>query len=376
MSGQHSPLGGSNSHRWLHCTPSARLEEKIAYTAGEAAKEGTAAHALLEWKLKRRLGLPAKDNRPASQYDCAEMDGHTEDCADYIAEQVATARTTLEYPTICIEQKVSFTRWVPMGFGTADFVMVTDGVLYILDFKYGAGIVVDANENTQLMLYALGTLTMFDGIYDIERVVMTIYQPRRENISVYEMTADELLRWAEDTLKPIAALAYAGKGDFVPGEHCRFCRAAMTCRVRADEQLSLAKDEFRFPPQLSDDEISKILPRLDGLIDWASDMKEYALRSAVGGKAWPGYKLVEGRSNRRYADDAKVTNAAIAAGYSDIYKQTLLPVTDMERLLGKKRFSDILGTLIIKPPGKPSLVPDTDKRPTLDRTSAADDFAD
>jgi hypothetical protein len=224
------------------------------------------------------------------------------------------------------------------------------------------------------MLYALGALTMFDGIYDIERVIMTIYQPRRENISVYEMSAEALLRWAEDTLKPLAALAFAGEGDFVAGEHCRFCRAAMTCRARADEQLSLAKDEFRLAPQLSDDEIGAILPRLDSLIDWANDLKEHALRSAVDGKAWPGYKLVEGRSNRRYSDEVKVAQAAIAAGYSDIYKQTLLPVTDMERLLGKKRFNEILGTLVIKPQGKPSLVPDSDKRPALD--TASDDFAD
>ena len=257
------------------------------------------------------------------------------------------------------------------GFGTGDCVIVADDTLHIVDYKHGRGVLVEAEGNPQMRLYALGALEIFDCIYDIDIISMTIYQPRRANISTCTVSKQELLDWASQVLMPTAKLAFNGGGEYHCGEWCQFCKAKADCRERAKANMALAQYEFRQPPLLTDEEVETILGQLDELISWASDIKEYALQAAISGKHWSGYKLVEGRANRRYTDENAVVNAVKAAGY-DPYEQKLLGVTAMTTLLGKKQFNDILGGLITKPQGKPTLVPENDKRPTM--TTIIDDF--
>ena len=263
---------------------------------------------------------------------------------------------------------------MPDGFGTGDCVIIADGVLHIIDFKYGQGVLVSAEDNPQMKLYALGALELFDGIYDISTVSMTIYQPRRENVSTHTVFKESLYQWAEEVLKPTATLAFDGNGQYLAGEWCQFCRAAVKCRARAEEKLKLAQFEFTLPPLLTDADIEEILMKLDDLTSWANDIKAYALEAAVShGKEWCGFKLVEGRSIRKYSNEEAVAEAAKAAGYRDIYENKLIGITAMEKLLGKAKFQEILGGLIEKPPGKPTLVPLSDKRQAIN-TSAKHDF--
>ena len=370
---KHAILSASSSHRWLHCSPSARLEQEFEDRETEAAAEGTAAHALCEHKLRRALKLQSK--KPISQYDCEEMDFHTDGYVQFVLETIAETRIVCADPIINIEQRLDFSCYVPDGFGTGDCVIISDQTLHIIDFKYGRGVLVEAENNPQMMLYALGALHVYDSLYDINEVAMTVYQPRRENISTWTIPVDELKTWAENTLKPKAALAYEGKGDYIPGPWCTFCRAAVKCRARAEEKLWLAQYEFAMPPLLTDTEIEEILGKLDDLTKWANEIQAYALDAALNhGKEWQGWKLVEGRSNRKYTDEQAVITAANTAGYLDIYRQSLLPITEMEKLMGRQAFSDILGSLVFKPPGKPTLAPLSDKRP--ETNTAKVDFAE
>jgi len=370
---KHAILSASSSHRWLHCNPSARLEQEFEDRETEAAAEGTAAHALCEHKLRRALKMQSR--KPISPYDCEEMDFHTDGYVQFVLETIAETRIICADPIVNIEQRLDFSCYVPDGFGTGDCVIISDQTLHIIDFKYGRGVLVEAENNPQMMLYALGALHVYDSLYDITEVAMTVYQPRRENISTWAIPVDELKTWAETTLKPKAALAYEGKGDYIPGPWCTFCRAAVKCRARAEEKLWLAQYEFAMPPLLTDTEIEEILGKLDDLTKWANEIQAYALDAALNhGKEWQGWKLVEGRSNRKYTDEQAVITAANTAGYLDIYRQSLLPITEMEKLMGKQVFSDILGSLVIKPPGKPTLVPLSDKRP--ETNTAKSDFAD
>ena len=247
--------------------------------------------------------------------------------------------------------------------------------LHVIDFKYGLGVLVDAYQNPQMMLYALGALRIFDCLYDITEVAMTIYQPRRENVSTWTISVDELREWAETTLRPKADLAFKGEGDYAPGSWCQFCRAAVKCRARAEAKLELAKFEFAQPPLLSDVEIGEILTKLDDLTHWANEIVAYAQDAAINhGKQWPGYKLVESRTIRKYSDEEAAAQAANAAGYHDIYKKSLISITEMEKLMGKQTFKEVLGGLVIKPAGKPTLVPASDKRPAIFTTGAKNDF--
>lgn len=274
-----------------------------------------------------------------------------------------------------IEQRLDFSKWVPGGFGTGDCVIVSDDELIIIDFKYGTGVLVDAERNTQMMLYALGAIAMFDGVYDIRSVTMTIYQPRRANVSTYTLTKNELLDWAEHKLKPTAELAAKGEGEFKAGEHCRFCKVKATCRKRAEYNLELARYDFELPSQLTDTEIEAVLEKADSLVSWCDDIKEYALKEALAGKQW-AWKAVEGRANRKYTDENAVAEKVQTAGY-DPYEHTVLGITAMTKLLGKAKFKELLDGLIEKPQGKPALVKKSDKRPAMDiskAASAADDF--
>ncbi len=371
----HAILSASSSHRWMNCTPSARLEREFADRETEAAAEGTAAHALCEHKLRRALKM--RSRKPVSKYDCDEMDGYTDGYVEFVLEQLAQAKLECADPLVLIEQRLDFSCWVPEGFGTGDCLIVADKLLHIIDFKYGQGVLVEAEENPQMMLYALGALRLFDSLYDITEVSMSIYQPRRENVSTWTISVDELNAWAENVLKPNAELAHKGEGDYLPGPWCQFCKAAVKCRARAEEKLQLARFEFAPPPLLSDEEIEEILTKLDDLTKWASEIQAYAQDAAVNhGKVWQGFKLVATRTNRRYTDEGAVIQAAKDAGYTDIFRKSLIPITEMEKLMSKKEFNRILGSLVEKPQGRPTLVPVTDKRPALTNTGAGDDFTE
>lgn len=368
----HAILSASSSHRWLNCNPSARLELEFEDRETTAASEGTAAHALCEHKLKRRLKL--RSDRPVSEFDNDEMEQHTDDYADFVMEQVTRERRRDAETQVLIEQRLDFSCYVPDGFGTGDCVIVSKGRLHIIDFKYGQGVLVDAEENPQMKLYALGALREFGEKYQIKRVKMTIFQPRRENVTTWETTVCRLKRWADKDLKPKAEKAYNGEGNYCPGEWCLFCKAAVKCRARAEEKLRLAQSEFKLPPLLTDAEIEAVLEKLPDMKKWAEEIQDYALTSALNGKEWKGFKLVEGRSVRKYSDEDEVAKAAMSAGYNDIYKKSLISITEMERLMGKKDFATILGGLIVKPQGKPTLVPDTDKREAITVSNAKNDF--
>ena len=373
MPDKHAVLSASGSHRWLNCLPSARLELEFENTGSEAAKEGTAAHALCEHKLKKALRMRSK--RPVSDYDSDEMEECTDAYVEYVTEQYEKAKQSCSDPIILIEQHLDFSCYVPDGFGTGDCIIIADDTLHIIDFKYGLGILVDAEDNPQMKLYALGALELYDALYDIKTVSMTIFQPRRENVSTWTVSVKELKEWAENELKPKAQMAYNGEGEYLPGEWCTFCRAAVRCRARAEEKLKLAQTEFRRPPLLTDAEITDILLILPDLTKWANEISEYALDAALNhGKEWDGFKVVEGRSVRKYRDEESVAEAAINAGYRDIYRQSLIPMTEMQKLMGKTKFEEILGSLIFKPPGKPTLVPNSDKRPAMNVTNAINEF--
>lgn len=371
--GKHAVLSASGSHRWLNCSPSARLELEFENTSSEAAKEGTAAHALCEHKLKK--ALKKRSRRPASEYDSDEMEECTDGYVQFVMEQYEAAKQVCTDPIILIEQRLDFSCYVPDGFGTGDCIIVSDDTLHIIDFKYGLGVLVDAVDNPQMMLYALGALELYDALYDIKEVSMSIFQPRRENVSTWTIPTLQLKEWAENELKPKAILAYNGEGAYVPGEWCTFCRASARCRARAEEKLKLAQSEFRLPPLLTDAEIEEILAIIPDLTKWANEITAYATDAAVNhGKEWNGFKVVEGRSVRKYRDEEKVAEAAKEHGYTDIYRQSLIPMTEMQKLMGKTRFEEILGDLIYKPPGKPTLVPAPDKRPAMNVSDAKNDF--
>lgn len=370
---KHAVLSASSSHRWLNCNPSARLEEKFEDNETEAAAEGTAAHALCEHKLRKMLKL--RSRKPTSKYDCDEMDEYTDGYVEFVSEQIAQAKQFCKDPLVLIEQKLDFSCYVPDGFGTGDCLVVADHLLHIIDFKYGMGVLVDAVENPQMMLYALGALRLFDSLYEIDTVSMSIYQPRRDNVSTWTISVAELNEWAENTLVPKAKLAFEGKGEFSPGTWCTFCKAAVKCRARAEAKLQLTKYEFAEPPLLSDEEIADILGRVDDLTKWANEIVAYAQDAAINhGKTWSGFKLVESRTIRKYSDEEAVAQAASDAGYHDIYKKSLIPITEMEKLMGKKTFAEVLGGLVVKPQGKPTLVPASDKRPAIVVTGAEQDF--
>ncbi len=371
--GSHALLSASSSHRWLECTPSAFIEREFEDSSSSAAQEGTVAHELCEHKL--RLSLNEESQLEYSELVVNEMEICTDEYVAYVMEQIETLRQSNEEPVVLIEQRLNFSKYVPEGFGTGDCVLIANNRLHIVDFKYGKGILVNAEDNSQMKLYALGALEMFGVLYDIEEISMTIFQPRRDNVSTWTIPISELLEWAETELKEKADLASKGEGNFVCGDHCTFCRANVRCRARAEEKLKLAELEFKNPTLLEDFEIEEILKVLPDLTKWASSIESYALTSAISnGKVWNGFKLVEGRSNRKIADEEKATTLLQDNGYKDIFRTSLLTLTDLEKLVGKKKFNEILGDLIIKPKGKLTLVQNSDKRKAVDIETVNDEF--
>jgi len=312
---RHAVLSASASHRWLSCNPSARLEQEFEDRTSSAAAEGTAAHAWCEFKLQKALGLPSEDP-PKSEYDSPEMDAHTDAYVEFVLEALEEAKQTCADPQILIEQRLDLTSYIPEAFGTGDCIIVADSNIHIIDMKYGQGVLVDAKENSQMMLYALGALRLYDFLYDIQTVSMTIFQPRRENVSTWTIPVADLLEWANTTLKENAERAFKGEGEFVSGPHCQFCKAAVRCRARAEANLRLAQYEFSRPSLLTDEEIEDILGQIPDLEKWCSEIAAYAQDAAVNhGKHWNGFKLVESRTTRRYTNENAVIAAVTEAGY-------------------------------------------------------------
>lgn len=370
----HSLLGASSASRWMNCTPSARLTEELEEDASTFAEEGTAAHELCEWKVRKALKMRA-GKRPTSDYWTDEMEECSDSYRDFITELVNGVRENCADPLILIEQHVDYSAYVPGGYGTCDFLLVSNKELHIVDFKYGRGVSVSAEYNPQMMLYALGGYLAFSCLYDIETVKMTIYQPRLYNVSTFEMEIGDLLNWAEQEVKPRAELAFKGEGEFISGEHCRFCKAKDTCRARAEGFLKLAQMEFKPAPLLTDEEIAEVMGQAAELSKWASDLVAYAQAEAIEhGKHYEGYKLVEGRSLRKFTSEKDVIKASIDAGYTDIYEKKLISLTGFEKMMGKKNFQEILGSYVTKPSGKLTLVPVSDKRPEVTVNQAEQDF--
>ena len=372
----HAVLSASSSHRWMQCTPSARLELEFEGSTSQAAAEGSAAHALAEHKLKRALKL--RSQRPISPFEDDAMDEYTTDYVSFVLEQFYEMKDGAEEdPLVLIEQRLDFSSYVPDGFGTGDAVLLAPGNLHVIDFKYGQGVLVEAEHNSQMMLYALAALKKYSRKYKVKRVSMSIFQPRRENVSTWTITATELRKWAKTVLIPKAKAAYNGDGEYLPGDHCRFCKAAAKCRARAEEKLKLAQREFSLPPLLTDEEIEEILVKLPDITKWANELMAYATDAALfHGKEWKGFKVVEGRAVRKYSDEDAVAEAANKAGYRDIYTKKLIGLTEMQKLMGKAEFEKVIGPLLIKPPGKPTLVPSSDKRPAINISNATSDFTE
>ena len=371
MPGNHALLSASSAHRWLNCPPSVRLSEGISDKGSEYAREGTDVHSLCEYRLKKLLGMEATDPTEHLDWYNGEMEECAENYASYVLELLEKAKEICADPVVLLEQRVDFSRFVENGFGTADCIIISDGAMNIVDYKHGKGVEVSAENNPQMMLYALGALEIFDGIYDIEEVRMTIFQPRIGNISVSVMSKDALLEWANGELTEKAALAYEGGGEFACGDWCRFCKAKAVCRKRAEENLKMAQYDFAPADTLDETEIAAILDRTDELAAWVTDVKDYALSQALQGIRYPGYKMVEGRSARKYINEDAVAQVVSGAGY-DPYTHKVLGLTEMQKLLGKQKFNELLAAFIVKPQGKPVLVPDTDKRPIMN--TANDDF--
>lgn len=381
----HALLSASKAEQWINCPPSARLQEGIPDKRSEYADQGTVAHELAELKLRRRL-TPCNSKQRCEidtavgylqqnpLYD-AEMESAVNEYVEIVEERFMAAKALSSDAVVLLEEQLDFSEWVPDGYGTGDVVLIADGVLEVIDLKYGKGVPISAENNPQIRLYALGAWNSYNYLYDIREIHMTIVQPRLDSVSTDIMPIDALLEWAETVVRPAAELAYAGKGDFKAGDHCRWCKVKATCRARADENMKALQYEFQEPALLSINEIGQILTIADRLAAWAKDVQEYALDQAIRGARFPGWKLVEGRSNRQIVDKDAAKAAFEAAGFEpdQFLKTDLLGIGDLEKRIGKKKLVELLGDLIQKPPGKPVLVPETDKRPEIN--SIENDFA-
>lgn len=363
----HAILSPSAASRWMACTPSARLEQGFENKSSSYADEGTLAHAVGECMLRELAGFINHAEAETimavhmnNQYYNKELHDYAEGYAYFVWNQCKSGITEL-----FIETRLDMTDYVEEGFGTGDAIVVGDRVLIFSDLKYGKGVPVYAEENKQLMIYALGAYKEFGHIYEIDMIQMNIYQPRIDNISQWEISVADLLEWAQNELKPRAALAYAGEGEFSPGKACTFCRAKATCKALHDYNMQLATLEFRNPDLLTDEEVALVLQRSDMFSKWIDAVAGYALSTAVSGeKTWPGMKIVEGRSVRKYSSESVVEETLKAKGHTNIYTEPkLLGLGALEKAITKPVFNELVGPLLIKPSGSPCLVPESDKRP-------------
>ena len=377
----HALLSPSSAHRWLHCTASPRLEEHEEDRGSVFAQEGTLAHAYCARALKRYLGQStsgedAEISSLAELHDAA-MDEHVANYAATVLGKLEAVRKSTPDAKLLVETRLDFSEWVPEAFGTADAVIIADGVMEVVDFKYGKGVRVDAEENPQMMIYALGAWKLFDLEYAIDRIRMTIVQPRLDHVSEWEVTVADLLEWAASTLKPKAEEAYKGDGAQLPGDWCRFCKVRSRCKALA-RMAQVTQSNFEDPRLLTPEQLAdSVLPYLDTIKTWASSVEEYALQRALDGTRFRGWKVVEGRSNRRITDPQAVCAVLGGAGYSEdsyLKPRELRSLTDLEKTVGKKKFTELCADWLEKPRGKPALVPESDKRPALN--SAQEDFKD
>ena len=371
MPDKHAFLSPSSSERWFNCTKSAWLCEQFPDLGSVFAAEGTDAHRLCEFLLHDMLSMPDTDPRPGMTYYNQEMEEAAQGYVQFIREKLEAWKAKGALPTVFVEQRVDLRAYIPESMGTSDCVIIADDEIEIIDFKYGMYRV--PATSLQLRIYALGACELFRNLYDFTRVRMTIYQPRLGAVDEASMDVEELYRWAAEELKPRAELAFAGQGNYSVGEWCRNCRARRTCRELAAHQLEIAKYEFTEPPLLSDEEIADVLGRVDDLVSWATGVKEYALQAALDGRRFAGWKLVEGKSVRKFTDDACVAARVEAAGI-DPFEKKMLGLTALEKKLGKRDFQNLLADLVVRSQGKPVLVPVSDKRAEMNLASV--EFAD
>ena len=373
---QHSNVGPSRLEQILNCTGSLLASEGIEDTTSEYAESGTAAHALAEWKLRKALKQRA-GKRPTSDYWTDEMEELTDDYCNYCMEQFSQAKNASSDAIAFVEQQVNIEEYAPGCFGTVDFMAISEDTLYVTDLKYGRGVQKDAENNPQLMAYGLGALDIAMPIFEVSEVVLTIYQPRLSHISQWTISVEDLLSWAQNELKPKVEEALSNNGTFHAGDWCRFCKVRETCRTRAEEYMRLIDLEFKPPALLTDEEVGEVMSKAEALGQWVSDVMAYASAQAIeNGKHWDGYKIVEGRSVRKFsAPDDTIAEAAKEAGYTDIYNRSLITLTAFEKLMGKDTFQEVLGKYVTKPAGKLTLVPVSDKRPEVTVTNL-DDFND
>jgi len=375
----HALLSASGAHRWLLCTPSARLEEQFPDTTSEAAKEGTLAHELAELKIqllnnditKRSYNARVKKLKENSLWN-DEMESCTQEYADAVNDCALTYNTA---PAIMVEQQVDLSKYIPEGFGTVDCAVMGGDTLHVFDYKHGKGVPVSAENNPQMMLYALGIIAKYEIIYSFNKIILHIVQPRISNISSWEVSPEQLKNFGE-TVKAKAKLAYAGLGDFNPGdEQCKFCRARATCRARADKNVELAFAADAKPETLTNEKIGVYLEKGETVAKWLKDLQDYALAQCLAGKAVTGWKAVEGRSTRDWSDMDQAFKALIEGGTPEemLWERKAKTLAQIEKIIGKKEFEDLCGAFVVKPPGKPTLVPESDKRPAVTNVVTAED---
>ena len=385
---KHALLSASGSSRWLHCTPSARLEEKFEEsspsTSSVYADEGTLAHEFGDLNLRKAAGRitdsvfekEIKELRKHPLYS-SEMEGEVDKYVTYVLEAFAEAKQKTPDAVLMIEERLDFSHLVEQGFGTGDAGVIADGVLEIIDLKYGKGIRVEAEENPQLMLYGSGALRSFELMYDIHTIKLTIVQPRLDHISSWKIKVKDLISWGEKIVKPAAAKAYEGKGVQKAGDHCKWCKVKAMCATLAAKNVALAKHEFKDPHLLTDSQLLEVYKQQPMLVDWVNAVAEHILAEALKGKQWKGYKIVEGRSQRKWIDEDKVIETLeLSHDPKDFMVSKLAGIPAIEKLLGKKDFPILLGEMVLLPPGKPTLVPESDKRPAMGIEQAKLDFKD
>lgn len=381
MAGKHAILSPSAAHRWMNCTAAPLLERDVEDKGSTFAEEGTLAHAYCAKKLKEFLGLAVGEEKAEiaqldEQYHSGEMDEYTDMYKTIVLEKFNTARKKTKDTQLLVEVKLDFSHYIPEAFGTSDAVIIADGVMEVIDFKYGKGVKVSAVENPQMMIYALGAWDLFNFEYNIQKVRMTIVQPRIDNLSEFEVSASDLINWAVDELQPKAKEAYAG-GTQKPGVWCQFCKVKASCKAIATTCIK-AQQANQDPKLISKEDMERtILPLLSTFKTWLSGVEEYSLQQALDGVQYQGFKIVEGRSVRKITDPSAVMELLGKEGFakeSYIKPTELRSITDLEKLIGKKRFGTLCADYINKPQGKPTLVPDSDKRPAFNQ--AADDFKD
>jgi hypothetical protein len=380
--GAHALLSASASHRWLQCPPSARLEEKLPESKSDFAEKGSLAHEIAELKLRkyciepvgaRSFNARIKKFKEHSLFQ-EEMLKHTDTYLDYIAGVLHGFSSP---PYVAAEKRIDYSAYAPEGFGTGDCIIIGGNILHIIDFKYGKGVPVFAEDNPQMMLYALGAYTEYSFLYPIDTVKMTIVQPRLENTSEDIKSIEELLTWGE-SIKPIALMAFNGEGEYSPGDHCRFCRAKALCRARADRYLSLEEFHKMKPPLISKEEIGEILRRAQELSAWVKSLEEFALSECLQGKDVPGWKLAPGRAVRQFTNQDEAFKVLMDNGFEEtmLYERKPLTLTETEKLIGKAKFKELLGAYIHTPPGKPTLALNENKREPLKRITAVEAFAE